>query len=125
MIAGWVQKVWQMRGKPGRLFQLIEWEALLWLLGFIMLALSDPTRDQHFTLFLPSLVLNIRSPGFNLGHSISYFLHGDIINSIRAHPLGIPVSVVLSVRALALLKRQYEIIKHRRPKWKTEPQIKS
>ena len=83
----------------------IEYEAVIWLGGLILLALSNPLSDEHFTLFLPDLLFGIKSPGFNLGHSIAHFFNFDIINSFNAHPLGIPAVLILGYRILVLTKK--------------------
>jgi hypothetical protein len=49
-------------------------------------------------------------PGCGLGHSISYFLHGEVTRSLQTHPLGIIATVILVSRIFSLLKGA--LVKH-------------
>jgi hypothetical protein len=80
----------------------IEWEALVWIVGLAVVALGNPDNPRHFTLFPPTLLFGIRSPGYNLGHSISLLFHGRIGESIQANLLGIPAVLILSFRIVQL-----------------------
>jgi len=54
------------------------WEALFWLSALLFLALSEPASGSHLMLCpLKALGANF-CPGCNIGHSIAFFLHGDI-----------------------------------------------
>jgi hypothetical protein len=86
-----------------------DWEALAWAGCLLVLALSNPDTVPHRTLFLPSLLFGIRSPGYGLGHSISYLLHGDLAESLRSHWLGIPATLVLVHRILHLTRARAHI----------------
>jgi len=83
----------------------IEPEAIIWFTGLILLASSNPLSDEHFTLFLPDILFGIKSPGYNLGHSIAYLFRFEIANSFSAHPLGIPAFLVLTYRIIKLVKQ--------------------
>lgn len=89
----------------------IEIEAVIWIFGLLAVALSDPLSDEHFTLFLPDLLFGIKSPGFNLGHSIAFLFRFEFSNSFSAHPLGIPAVLVLVFRIIQLLKKTVTNIK--------------
>ncbi|MCH7740926.1 MAG: DUF2752 domain-containing protein [Chloroflexi bacterium] len=82
---------------------LLDREALIWLAALIYLGLSDPTSSTHISLFPPDWILGIKSPGFNLGHSISFLLHGDVAASILAHYFGIPAVIILIWRMASLV----------------------
>ena len=86
--------------------RLIDPEALVWLGALVILGTSNPQSDFHFTLFWPALFFDIPSPGYNLGHSISYLLHGDVWASIDTHWLGIPTTFVLVLRILSLTRHK-------------------
>ena len=86
--------------------RLIDPEALVWLGALVILGASNPQSDFHFTLFWPALVFDIPSPGYNLGHSISYLFRGDVWASIDAHWLGIPTVFVLALRILSLTRHR-------------------
>jgi hypothetical protein len=45
-------------------------------------------------------------PGCGLGHSISYLLHGDTVNSFHAHWLGIPALTGIAHRIYSLIKQR-------------------
>jgi hypothetical protein len=81
---------------------LADREALIWLAALIYLGLSDPTSSTHISLFPPDWILGIKSPGFNLGHSISFLFHGDITAAIQAHYFGIPAVMILIWRIASL-----------------------
>lgn len=85
----------------------IEIEALIWSLGLISFSFLNPYDKSHFTLFLPSLLFDIPSPGYNLGHSIAFLYRGQIPESFSAHPLGLLIFVFLIYRIFYLLKRKY------------------
>lgn len=81
------------------------WEAAFWVTALAALAIADPNADRHFSLCpLKSLGLNF-CPGCNIGHAITFFLHGNVQQSWSTHWLGIPAVVVLSARSLALFYR--------------------
>ena len=85
-----------------RLPRAIDPEALIWLCALVVLAASNPESDFHFTLFWPSWFFDIKSPGYGLGHSISWLFRGEIANSWDSHWLGIPTVIILSYRIVTL-----------------------
>lgn len=93
-----------------RYLKCIEIEALIWIVGLLLVALSDPLSEEHFTLFLPDLLFGIKSLGFNLGHSIAFLFRLEIINSLNAHPLGIPAVAILFHRIYQLIKKSIKNI---------------
>lgn len=79
-------------------------EPFVWCLAILFLALFDPTTHTNFTLCpLHNLGLKI-CPGCGLGRSISFFLHGDLSQSLESHILGIPATGMLIARIVSLLK---------------------
>jgi hypothetical protein len=62
----------------------------------------DPNADQHFTVFLPDLLFDIKSPGYGLGHSISFLFRGDFYQSMEAHYLG-PLAVLIILHRILYL----------------------
>src|SRR5688500_7049188 len=79
-------------------------EAALWCAGLLILALMDVRHETHFTI-CPFYHLGFDfCPGCGLGRSISYFFHGEIILSLKSHPLGIFAVIVLSLRIINLSK---------------------
>jgi hypothetical protein len=69
-------------------------EAWFWICGLAAVAAMDPQSERHFTIFLPDLFFDIKSPGYGLGHSISFLFRGDFLQSLEAHYLG-PLAVVI------------------------------
>ena len=80
----------------------VEPEALIWLCALVVLAASNPESDFHFTLFWPSWFFDIKSPGYGLGHSVSWLFRGEIARSWDSHWLGIPTVIILSYRIVTL-----------------------
>jgi hypothetical protein len=84
-------------------------EGIFWVGALLFLAFQDPYSTTHFTLFLPSLFFDIPSPGLNLGHSISFLFRGDIYESVQAHYLGIPTTIILLLR-IGILSKQPQLV---------------
>jgi hypothetical protein len=76
-------------------------EAFIWIIGLIALAVYVP-GDGHFTLCPVSRLGFHFCPGCGLGRSISFFFHGEIVQSFTTHPLGIFAVIVLSFRIYTL-----------------------
>jgi hypothetical protein len=82
----------------------LPFEAIIWLTGLITLFFLNPSPENHFTI-CPFHHLGFEfCPGCGLGRSISLFFHGEIIQSLKAHPLGIFAVIVLSFRIFNLSK---------------------
>ena len=90
-----------------RVRRLVDFEALIWAVGLVIVALGDPNSERHFTLFWPQWVFGIQSPGFGLGHSIGYLFRGDLQSSLDSHLLGGPVVAVLLWRIITLQYRKW------------------
>ncbi len=89
----------------------IEIEGVIWISALILLAFSDPYNEYHFTLFPPDLLFGIKSPGYGLGHSISFLFRFEFIKSFNSHPLGLFALAVLGWRSYFLLKKSFLKIK--------------
>jgi hypothetical protein len=79
------------------------WEALIWLLGLITLALISPDKG-HFTICPLSNLGFDFCPGCGLGSSISLLFRGKPAESFAAHPLGIFAIIILTYRIFQLTK---------------------
>lgn len=79
-------------------------EALIWFAGLVTLSLYHPGAENHFTICPLSHLGFDFCPGCGLGRSISFFFHGEITESLKAHPLGIFAVIVLSFRIFTLSK---------------------
>lgn len=90
-----------------QVLKIVEWEAVLWFAGLVYLLFINPYEVQKFT-FCPFHNLGITfCPGCGLGKSISLFYHGDIIHSIKTHPLGILALFLITGRIISLSKKMY------------------
>ncbi len=96
-----------MRG----LLRYVDREAAIWVAALVVLALGNPNSDFHFTIFWPYYVWGIKSPGYGLGHSISYLFRGDVISAIETHILGIPAVAIISWRVVTLEMRLFKSIR--------------
>ncbi len=93
------------------LSRFVDREAGIWVVGLIVLSLGDPQSDFHFTIFWPYYLWDMKSPGYGLGHSISYLFRGDVMAAIETHILGIPAVAILAWRIVTL---EYRLIKRSR-----------
>jgi hypothetical protein len=81
-----------------RIKQAADLEMIIWIVSLMILAVINPYSSSHFSI-CPLHNLGFQfCPGCGLGHSVSFLLHGQIIESLHAHPLGIFALVVLSYR---------------------------
>lgn len=79
-------------------------ELYSWMTALALLALMNPATDMGFSLCIfKNLGINF-CPGCGIGHSISYFLHGQIPASLQAHPLGIPALIIIVKRIVQLAR---------------------
>ncbi len=99
---------YKLTKKINRFYSYLDFEALFWITAIFLLAVSDPYSSAHYTLFLPSLLFDIQSPGYGLGHSIAHFFHGNIRASFDTHPLGIITVFVLLRHSFILLQKSYK-----------------
>jgi hypothetical protein len=83
--------------------RMINLEALVWIAALLFLAFTHPDGSSHSSLCIFKDLGFKYCPGCGLGHSISYFLHGDVTRSLQTHPLGIFATVVLVSRIFSLL----------------------
>ena len=91
--------------------KFFDLESLIWFVILCIVAIQNPYSETHFTLFWPSLFFDIKSPGYNIGHSMSFFFRGEIIKSIDAHILGIPCIFILISRIIYQMKFKYDCLK--------------
>lgn len=85
-----------------------DFESLIWFVILCIVAVQNPYSETHFTLFWPSLFFDIKSPGFNIGHSMSFFFRGEILKSIDAHILGIPCVLIIISRIISQIKFKHD-----------------
>jgi len=89
-----LQKVWL----------LIGFEAVVWILGLLFLILIHTPGKTHLTICpLANLGIDF-CPGCGLGNSISYLFRGEFVFSFHSHPLGIFAFVVITTRIISIIK---------------------
>jgi hypothetical protein len=82
----------------------LDLEILFFSSGLIYLAVINPNQEGHFNFCLARFFGFEHCPGCGLGRSISYFLHGEVVASLKTHPLGIATVLILIARFYKLLK---------------------
>ena len=87
-------------------------ELILWVSALILLGTARPAlhhEEKHFT-FCPLANMGLSwCPGCGLGRSVTHFLHGNVLESIRFHWLGIPAVLIIGYRIIVLVR--YEMKK--------------
>jgi hypothetical protein len=81
-------------------FELIFWMSALLMLGS---GATDHAAD-HFTL-CPLANLGFSwCPGCGIGRSITYLLHGNLMESFKYHWFGLPALLIICYRIFTLMK---------------------
>jgi hypothetical protein len=86
--------------------QKINFELLFWIAALAWLACMNPA-EEHFSFCLFHH-LGLWCPGCGIGHSISWLLHGNIVQSFHTHYLGIFALAVIAHRIYILSKSQFK-----------------
>ena len=79
-------------------------EAVIWITALVLLAFA-PINGEHYSLCVFHNLGIGFCPGCGLGHSITYFFHGDFEASFYAHPMGIPAIGILIFRIFSIFKQ--------------------
>ena len=87
-----------------KIFRYSGFEAIVWIAGLLALATVDPNAPGHFSICIPSKLGIDFCPGCGLGRSMALLYDGQIAESFRMHPLGIPVVFILCCRIYTLIK---------------------
>lgn len=90
--------------KLKKYFNLIGFEALIWITGLIYLAFFSPLDQAHFTICPLANAGFEYCPGCGLGHSITQLSSGQLIQSFQTHPLGFFALIVIIFRIFTLIK---------------------
>lgn len=90
--------------KLKKYFNLIGFEALIWITGLIYLASFSPLDKAHFTICPLTNAGFEYCPGCGLGHSITQLFNGQLIQSFQTHPLGFFALIVIIFRIFTLIK---------------------
>jgi len=84
--------------------KIIGFEAAIWIGALLYLAFINNPAITHFSI-CPFHILGFGfCPGCGLGNSVSYILHGEILESFSVHPLGLFALIVLIARIIHLSK---------------------
>jgi len=75
--------------------------------GLLLLAFMNPHTTNGPDLCLFSQLGISNCPGDGLGHSISYILHGEFHNAMKANVLGPFSIIILSSRVVYLLYKKH------------------
>jgi len=79
-------------------------EIAFWTAALAAIIMMPPT-DAHASL-CPLKASGITfCPGCGLAHSMSWFFHGNIEASFRAHPLGIAAAGIIIFRIFTLFRK--------------------
>ena len=81
-------------------------ELAVWSTGLVCLAIMNPSDTTHFSLCFFKWVGLSFCPGCGVGHSISWLMHGNILQSFQVHPLGIFALIILLCRIFTLIKTE-------------------
>ena len=90
--------------KIKKLWSVIGFEALVWILGLAYLLLIHSPGETHFSICPLSNLGFDFCPGCGLGNSISYIFKGDFIASFQSHPLGIFALIIITFRIITIIK---------------------
>lgn len=80
-------------------------EAIMWMVALIYLMFINPYELNHFSFCLFNLIGIDFCPGCGIGRSISMIYYGDILGSLKMHPLGIFALGVIFYRIVTLLQK--------------------
>ena len=72
-------------------------------MAIVALGLTDPGADSHFVLCPLRLLRITWCPGCGIGHAISWLLHGNLNQSVKAHWFGIPALLIILYRIYDLI----------------------
>ena len=96
-----------MRQKIIAYLRYINLEAVTWIAGLLLLAISNPVSGHHFSICPIKNLGFTLCPGCGLGESISHLFRFDIWESFSSHPLGLFAFIILLQRIIFLLKKSY------------------
>jgi len=66
--------------------------------------MMPPAADQHYSICVFKWMGIPFCPGCGLGHSISHLFHGNVRESVSAHPLGIFAVIIIISRIHKLIQ---------------------
>jgi hypothetical protein len=93
-------------------FVKLNFEAFLWLVAIILLAVMQPENTQATLCLIHHAGID-SCPGCGLGHSMSAAFHGRFLDSFRMHPFGMAAIIILISRIVTIFYQyfKYQLIK--------------
>lgn len=86
------------------IIKIIPLEAYMWMAALIYLFFIDPYQTQHYSLCLFNNLGIEFCPGCGIGRSISMLYRGDLMHSLKMHPLGLFALLMILLRIYKLIK---------------------
>ena len=77
----------------------------MWTVGLVAMALMNPEESHLFSLCPLDALGASFCPGCGLGHAVAYLARGAVVESMQAHPLGIPAILVLLMHVVSLFRQ--------------------
>jgi len=96
--------------KLQKIWSVIGFEAVVWILGLFFLIFIHIPGETHFTICPLANIGFEFCPGCGLGNSISYLFKGDLIASVDSHPFGIFALIIITSRIISIInnnRRRY------------------
>jgi len=94
-----------------RILKILNFELIFFIGGLIYLAIINPFNFNHLHFCIFGLCGIDFCPGCGLGRSISFLLHGCLLESICEHPLGtIGLALILNRIYIIAMTHKYLII---------------
>jgi TM2 domain-containing membrane protein YozV len=91
--------------------KILNIELIFFIAGLIYLAIINPFSCNHLHFCIFGYLGLDFCPGCGLGRSVSFLLHGCLLESISEHPLGV-VGLVLILNRIYTLSIKYFTIIH-------------
>jgi hypothetical protein len=92
----------EVKNKIFRIYFHAPIEALIWIVGLIMLTCYHPLDGQHPSICLLHGLGFEYCPGCGLGRAVSMIFHGEFSKSWHTHPLGFFALGILMYRIIQL-----------------------
>ncbi len=99
-----IKKFFNLIGSPW-------FEAAIWTVAIIYLAVIDPLQDSQVSFCVLDNLGFKHCPGCGLGRSVSYILHGDITSGWETHKAGLLALPVLLYRIGQISYNQIKVFK--------------
>ncbi len=86
-------------------------ELILWISCLTILIFINPHAENHSTFCIFKNLGIEFCPGCGLGRSIALIYHGELSESLKVHPLGLPALAIIIWRVISLLYMKFAGIK--------------